>query len=441
MGRIVERQVQQDTRRQHESEKKKDTVRKTCRGEAGSWNVVGPLAIWGNPEAKKADLPPQRETRMRVAEKAVPALDDDNCLRARPGKVETAMRLRHEESGSRHASANTRSEGQGLDAGDEEMSARAAARENEESQNEWQLVSRPAGDAVTRQFEPAISYEKFVEDLDPRDSFTTTSTLTELLVRGADKSGLPEKKMAVSDKARGLCNLAVPQRVYRNRGVAVRRPLNLADYLSVPPDEMGLDDDNDSLESLIDPSGPIEGARMNFDLYDAHPIPALRHQPRRSPAVTDFTSHRRSSGREGNNVGPSAASVPPRRLFPSRLPELPWSPAPESATPSTAGSRMGTGTPAVQSSRSDPAPQVDARSERAFLSWLPRKRAPLAPATACGRSAQPRSCAPTAELSGSGNENESARFRDERDWRPLLPRRESPPARVPWGDRERGGEG
>ncbi|KAI0278668.1 hypothetical protein BC826DRAFT_976205 [Russula brevipes] len=76
-----------------------------------------------------------------------------------------------------------------------------------------------------------------------------------------------------------------------------------------------------------------------------------RHQPRRSPAVTDFISRRCSSGREGNNVAPSAASVPPRWFFPSWHPELPWSPAPESATPSTAGSGMGTGTPAVQSCR------------------------------------------------------------------------------------------
>ncbi|KAI0291765.1 hypothetical protein BC826DRAFT_1186828 [Russula brevipes] len=114
-----------------------------------------------------------------------------------------------------------------------------------------------------------------------------------------------------------------------------------------------------------------------------------RHQPCRSPAVTGFASRRRSSGREGNNVGPSAASVPSRLFFPSLRPELPWSSAPESATPSTAGSGMGTGTPAVQSSRSSPAPYVDARSERTFLSWLPSKRAPLAPATAGGRSAQP----------------------------------------------------
>ncbi len=79
----------------------------------------------------------------------------------------------------------------------------------------------------------------------------------------------------ISDRtAKGLRTLAAPQRVYRDRsgrGVAARRPLYLTDYL--PPDEMDLDDDNDSLESMIDPSGTVEGARINSDLYDAYANP------------------------------------------------------------------------------------------------------------------------------------------------------------------------
>jgi hypothetical protein len=81
----------------------------------------------------------------------------------------------------------------------------------------------------------------------------------------------------ISDRtAKGLRTLAAPQRVYRDRsgrGVGARRPLNLTDYLSAPPDEMELDDDNDSLESMVDPSGAIEGARMNTNLYDAYANP------------------------------------------------------------------------------------------------------------------------------------------------------------------------
>jgi hypothetical protein len=78
----------------------------------------------------------------------------------------------------------------------------------------------------------------------------------------------------ISDRtAKGLRTLAAPQRVYRDRGVrglTARRSLNLTDYLAVPPEEMELDDDNDSLESMVDPSGTMEGARMNSDLYDAY---------------------------------------------------------------------------------------------------------------------------------------------------------------------------
>jgi hypothetical protein len=162
--------------------------------------------------------------------------------------------------------------------------------------------------------------------------------------------------------------------------------------------------------------------------------------------------------REGNNAGPSAepdaddsaapvttssllspTSVPPRRFFPSRRPELLWSPAPESATPNTdAGSGMGAGTPAAE---------PDTVSRRAVAAHVPlvgtQQCAPLAPATAAGRFARSTrctalapwqcaatriaaspaaatsrsrsrrsrsrwsygypSCAPTVELSGSGN--------------------------------------
>lgn len=82
----------------------------------------------------------------------------------------------------------------------------------------------------------------------------------------------------ISDRtAKGLRTLAAPQRVYRDRtgrGVLARRPLDLAsDYLSFPPEEMELDDDNDNLESMMDPSGAVEGARMNSDLHDAYANP------------------------------------------------------------------------------------------------------------------------------------------------------------------------
>ncbi|KAI9434110.1 hypothetical protein H4582DRAFT_947950 [Lactarius indigo] len=345
------------------------------------------------------------------------------------------------------------------------------------------LVSGAVKRSKLEKSEPSISYEAFVEDLDPGDSFTTT--LTELLVREMAERRhrqVAADRRLISDRtAKGLRTLAAPQRVYRDRGVrglASRRSLNLTDYLVVPPEEMELDDDNDSLESAV------EGAHINYDLYDAYtnsaglstiephfspPPPHFRHalrstrreswgtlrdaspdawgpppppataapvlsappltrQPsiRRVPArsrtvdFTDFTSRRRSSGREGNHSATAgdaetddsatvtsastypplnAMGMPPRRFFPSRRPELPWSPLPEStstststnSTPSTgtglvtgAGAGTATGAGAMPSTRSSPAPvpvpapaptaaaHTDTpRDQRTFLSWLP----------------------------------------------------------------------
>jgi hypothetical protein len=300
----------------------------------------------------------------------------------------------------------------------------------------------------------------------------------------------------ISDRtAKGLHIPAAPQRVYRDRTgrVAARRPLNLTDYFSVPPEEMDLDDDNDSLESMIDPPSAIEGARMNSVLYYAYSNPGPRSsffppyfsfilpaskEPHISPATphlrhvlhlphdarigfslvthppdgwappsstaapsappltaltrqpsirrlltqsrtfdfTDFTSRRCSSGREGNNPGPSAEPAPatssrlslnttrlhPRRLFLSGCPELPWSPAPDSATPSTdegSGLGTGTGTPAVQSSRSSPAPHADARSQRTFLSLPPPPPADLRTACAVAAWVHPNRRRPRCRIS------------------------------------------
>src|SRR6266702_1091806 len=110
--------------------------------------------------------------------------------------------------------------------------------------------------------------------------------------------------------------------------------------------------------------------------------PSIRRVPARSRTVdfTDFTSRRRSSGREGNNNSATAGDaeaddsaaqttspfpplnamgMPPRRFFPSRRPELPWSPLPEStsSSPSTGtGTGTATGAGAMPSTRSSPAP-------------------------------------------------------------------------------------
>ncbi|KAI0245875.1 hypothetical protein BJV78DRAFT_1136562, partial [Lactifluus subvellereus] len=140
------------------------------------------------------------------------------------------------------------------------------------------LVSGAVKRSKLEKSEPTISYEAFVEELDPGDAFTTT--LTELLVREMaerrQRQATADRRLISDRTAKGLRTLAAPQRVYRDRGIRslnARRSLNLTDYLAMPPEEMELDDDNDSLESMVDPSGAVEGARMNSDLYDTYANP------------------------------------------------------------------------------------------------------------------------------------------------------------------------
>ena len=141
--------------------------------------------------------------------------------------------------------------------------------------------------------------------------------------------------------------------------------------------------------------------------------PSIRRVPARSRTVdfTDFTSRRRSTGREGNNNSSSvtagdteiddsathtatsttstttfpplnAMGMPPRRFFPSRRPELPWSPLPDSTSTSTDSSpslatganTTGTGAGTVPSPTSLAYSQQQTdppRDQRTFLSWLP----------------------------------------------------------------------
>ncbi|TFY56320.1 hypothetical protein EVG20_g8970 [Dentipellis fragilis] len=236
--------------------------------------------------------------------------------------------------------------------------------------------------------EPTISFEAFVEDLDPGDSFTTTiiEILVKELAERRQRPKLEDRRLVSSRTAKSLRMLAAPQRIYPAAGgPRARRTLNLTDYLSAPPEEMEVvDDDNDSLESLMDGAGGLEGARVNTDLYDAYVGPAwassnhaasqrrlarhvlrdaadesrpransttgpsassstsasssstltrqstIRRPPARSRTVdfNDFTTRRRSSTRDAHEDAPS-----PRRFFPpTRRLEYPWPAGPAAAT-------------------------------------------------------------------------------------------------------------
>ncbi|KAI0265985.1 hypothetical protein BC834DRAFT_969913 [Gloeopeniophorella convolvens] len=301
------------------------------------------------------------------------------------------------------------------------------------------LVSGAVKRSKLEKAEPSISYEAFVEDLDPGDSFTTT--LTELLVREMaerrHRQASADRRLISDRTAKGLRTLAAPQRVYRDRGMRTltsRRSLNLTDYLVIPPEEMELDDDNDSLGSTADPSGAAEGARMNSDLYDAYahpgsssteshlasttpqiramlrsaarhedwgfmrasspdgwgppsptappPAPALTRQPsiRRPPArsrtvdFTDFTSRRRPSTREGaGDADPDdSLPVPSWRPPTTSVPPRRFFPGPPRRMELPWGpAPVPESTSTSTSARASPAPPADTRDQRTFLSWLP----------------------------------------------------------------------
>jgi hypothetical protein len=86
--------------------------------------------------------------------------------------------------------------------------------------------------------------------------------------------------------------LATPLRIYRGRSgghsAPARRTVNLTDYLTTPPDEMDMEEDDDEFESVLGSvASATEGARVNSEVYDtfggqshrwSHPAPVRRPQ-------------------------------------------------------------------------------------------------------------------------------------------------------------------
>jgi hypothetical protein len=98
---------------------------------------------------------------------------------------------------------------------------------------------------------------------------------------------------------------------------------------------MQLDDDSNSLESMVDPSRAMKGGHMNFDLYNAD-NPTMQ-----TMGIAALNTSQRAQ------ATPNTMSVPPRQFFPFHRLELPWIPIHGSATTSTSrgtGTDSGTGT-------------------------------------------------------------------------------------------------
>ncbi|KAJ7771161.1 hypothetical protein DFH07DRAFT_243110 [Mycena maculata] len=180
---------------------------------------------------------------------------------------------------------------------------------------------------------PTISFKNFVEDLDAGDSFTTSviqilvevnslvpfflfslliSRYMKELAERRLRSSPGDRRLIADRTAKSLRLLATPIRIYRERRGA-RRSVNLTDYLTSPPDEMDMEEDDDEFENLLDRGTlPVEGVRINSELYDAYgpatwagtttrrafpatvspPTPALSEDSPPPPALSPPTSIR-----------------------------------------------------------------------------------------------------------------------------------------------------
>ncbi|KAF8165636.1 hypothetical protein B0H34DRAFT_743346 [Crassisporium funariophilum] len=121
--------------------------------------------------------------------------------------------------------------------------------------------------------EPSISYEHFVNELDSGDSFT--ASLLDILVKEvADRrtrANVDDRRLIADRTIRSLRTLANSNRAYPSRlpNRHARRTVNLSEYLTVPPNEMEMEDEDDQFDNMHDNTTVIEGVRTNADLYDA----------------------------------------------------------------------------------------------------------------------------------------------------------------------------
>ncbi|KAG6845426.1 hypothetical protein H0H87_009333 [Tephrocybe sp. NHM501043] len=161
------------------------------------------------------------------------------------------------------------------------------------------LVSGAITRSTLEETEPTIGYEEFVHDLETGDSFTTS--LIEVLVKElAERRTRPhangDRRLIAERTARNLRQLGAPHRIYHEehshgRYIPRRRSANLSDYLSAPPPEMDMEEDEDIFGRFLgnDPN-IIEGARINSDLYDAYGGGHSRAISSPSPPAEEVTS-------------------------------------------------------------------------------------------------------------------------------------------------------
>ncbi|KAG6813442.1 hypothetical protein H0H92_011139 [Tricholoma furcatifolium] len=142
------------------------------------------------------------------------------------------------------------------------------------------LVSGAIKRSALEKTEPTITYEDFVHDLETGDSFTTSLIdvlVKELAERRTRPDNNDDRKFIADRSFKSLRQLLARHRVYREHSMGQsihsiprRRSATLTDYLSAPPLEMDMEEDEDIFERILDHNTSIEGARINSDLYDAY---------------------------------------------------------------------------------------------------------------------------------------------------------------------------
>ncbi|EGO02102.1 hypothetical protein SERLA73DRAFT_120739 [Serpula lacrymans var. lacrymans S7.3] len=139
------------------------------------------------------------------------------------------------------------------------------------------LVSGAIKRSKLENAEPWISYDTFVEELDSGDSFTTSiiDILVKELAERHFRHNEADRGLIADRTALSLKRLSNPVRVYGARsdwrGVVGRRGVDLTEYLSAPPDQDEMDEDDEDVNVSYEPAngGILEGARINSEL---HPV-------------------------------------------------------------------------------------------------------------------------------------------------------------------------
>ncbi|KAG9317811.1 hypothetical protein JVU11DRAFT_2035 [Chiua virens] len=191
------------------------------------------------------------------------------------------------------------------------------------------LVSGAIKRARLEKAEPSITYETFVEDLDRGDSFTTS--LIEVLVKEVAerryRHHAADRGLIGDRTARSLRKLSSHTSIYRERipgrGLGGRRGMDLAEYLSQPPDELEVDEDDDELG----PYGTfvMEGSRFNTEIYDAYrsqhswsnsSTPYFLNVPHTSPPMSSAPPPDAASDRILPPLVDASPPQPPRQSWP-----------------------------------------------------------------------------------------------------------------------------